>query len=244
MNERFYILYFMGECAVKAGYALQNGKCYRVIRSADGAYCGQVEVVRDDEHAQLVSVSYIPESRKDYVVSFLSENGFSGMIAYPESFSDENCLMDMKEEESFNLTGVKMGKGKRLYKVLVGVGDRNAYAALLKDGETCFDCWFSDGVVRHYDVDGAFVGTEEQRCPADAVDSSEYLKENMWIPSNVDSLENANGDVALIYYFDDDMAADDCYGWQIFRDGVPLGMHDCHNGDMAYSILSRKGFRY
>lgn len=133
---------------------------------------------------------------------------------------------------------------KRNFKVCIGVPDRNAYAALLADGETPFDCWFTPGVVRHYDSNGHFIGTGEMQCPDDAMDSAEWLKENMWIPSNCECLENILGDVALIYYCDDEIADEDCYGWQIFHDGIPQGMHDCHDGEIAYRKLSKMGFRY
>lgn len=133
---------------------------------------------------------------------------------------------------------------KRCFKVTENVNDRNEYARLLADGENDYDVWFSSGVVRHYDANGNFWGTEVWPCPADAIDSTEWLQENMWVPSNCDCMENILGDVALIYYIDDDMAADDCIGYQIFRDGVPMGMKECKNGDVAYNKLVKMGFRY
>ena len=97
---RLYVIYLQGAEAVKAGYAYQNGRCYRRILH-DGEYAGQLEVVRDDEEAQLVAVSYIPESCVEFVKAELAENGFAGMDYWVFNYSDEECC----EDEEFVQSG-------------------------------------------------------------------------------------------------------------------------------------------
>ena len=177
-HGRYYVLMMAGADAVKAGNAFQGSKCFRVIRDEDGKYCGQLEVVRDDEEAQLVAVSFIPESKKDFVVSFLADNGFSGLTVFPESYSDRECFDDRKDEESIVIPSP-------------------------------VPAWPDD--------------------------------------STSETLENIHGDLAVIYYWDDSFEYDACRGYEIFPDGERekgLGMVPCGNADTAYSILSRKGFRY
>lgn len=91
--ERFCVIYLQGVEAVKAGYAYQNERCYRRILH-NGEYAGQLEVVRDDEEAQLVAVNYIPESCVEFVKAELAENGFAGMDYWIYSYSDEECCKD------------------------------------------------------------------------------------------------------------------------------------------------------
>ena len=100
MEKRLYVIYFQGAEAVKAGYAYQAGRCYRRIFH-DGEYAGQLEVVRDDEEAQLVAVSYIPESCVEFVKAELAENGFGGMDYHVYSYSDKECV----EDETFVQSG-------------------------------------------------------------------------------------------------------------------------------------------
>ena len=70
-KPRWWTIYMDGAEAVKAGYAFQNGYCYRRIRenrrkcSDYGDYVGQLEVVRDDAEAQLVGVFYMKSQEMD-----------------------------------------------------------------------------------------------------------------------------------------------------------------------------------
>ena len=98
MEKRYWVIYFQGASAVKAGYAYQQNHCYRRILH-DGEYAGQLEVVRDDEDAQLVAVNFIPEKHVGFVKEELSKNGFAGMEYVSESYSDEECMWGYKEEE-------------------------------------------------------------------------------------------------------------------------------------------------
>lgn len=60
-------------------------------------------------------------------------------------------------------------------------------------------------------------------------------------------MENIHGDIAIIYYWDEECGNNDCRGWEIFEGGdkkMGRGFHPCANGDAAYLELSRRGFRY
>lgn len=102
MEKRYWIIYFQGAEAVKAGYAYQQNHCYRRILH-NGEYAGQLEVVRDDEESQLVAVSYIPEDQVEFVKAELAKNGFAGTHYIPESYSDEDCYWGWREEEEGTL---------------------------------------------------------------------------------------------------------------------------------------------
>ena len=56
-------------------------------------------------------------------------------------------------------------KRYRYYETLSADIGKNDIARRYADGKEPFDMWFSPGVVRHYDKDGEFIGTEEMPAP-------------------------------------------------------------------------------
>ena len=122
-SKRYWVIYFQGAEAVKAGYAYQAGLCYRRIKDGD-EYCGQLEVVRDDEDAQLVAVSYIPENRVEFIKAELAKHGFAGMQYIPESYCDENCMWDCRAEEVGSLPDYSMAENSETVYTTLLCGER------------------------------------------------------------------------------------------------------------------------
>ena len=90
----YFTVYLCGEKAVKAGYTLQNGYCYKRIED-NNKFIAQLEVVRDDDEAKLVSVSFIHGMEDvEKVLQKLSDNGFVGMDYQVYSYSDEERCED------------------------------------------------------------------------------------------------------------------------------------------------------
>lgn len=90
---KYYTVYISGEKAVQAGYAFQAGHCYAGVYNARGERVAQLEVVRDDEEAKLVDVSYIAgENAVRDVIDVLARNGFAGLEYVVDQFADSDCI--------------------------------------------------------------------------------------------------------------------------------------------------------
>ncbi len=93
--KKFYTIYIEGKSAVKAGYAFQGNHCYRGILN-HGKQIAQLEVVRDDDEAQLVSVAYIDAKNVGKVLKILSNVGFCGMVCDVEEEVEDGCFAESK----------------------------------------------------------------------------------------------------------------------------------------------------
>lgn len=93
-----YVIEIQGQQAVDAGYAFQDGRCYRVIRDWNGRFMGQLEVVLDDPDrlyngipSQWVAVSFIDGNDIERILSYLAKIGFKDC---PCVISQENRSND------------------------------------------------------------------------------------------------------------------------------------------------------
>jgi hypothetical protein len=98
MEREYYTFYLHGEKATKLGHAYQEGKCYRRILNA-GKFCGQLEVVLDEEPLHVVAVSFIEAENVEFVRKQLLKIGFDGVGYSLCSYSDAECSENEKMVE-------------------------------------------------------------------------------------------------------------------------------------------------
>lgn len=101
-----YVIDIQGQQAVDAGYALQDGHCYKVIKDWNGRFMGQLEVVLDEPETvyngivqQWVQVAFVRQDDIQRVLSYLAKNGFTGCPCEISQESLENERPDGKKDE-------------------------------------------------------------------------------------------------------------------------------------------------
>lgn len=108
MKNETYYLYIHGKKAVKAGYAFQENRCYRVIEDYDGKFLAQLEVTLDNDIDRsgyyLVDVSYIkkPENIKT-VLAILRNIGFAGCPCIVQKEIDDGVTIKVEDWCGFDI---------------------------------------------------------------------------------------------------------------------------------------------
>lgn len=138
--------------------------------------------------------------------------------------------------------------GEKLDPLLSAVQSAKTVYDMFAAIETAIDAKLEDVCdLLGYDLPKIPADDSDKECLEDRKDEESFILP-AWIDENTtETLENINGDLAVIYYWDDSFEFDACRGYEIFPDGdlqKGRGMVPCGDADKAYSILSRKGFRY